>query len=109
MRLMSIAIVLIFCKCNYAQEATSAYLESIIEDVFPPFVSTNSNPECGVRNKNGGAFNLIDRENNAQFGEFMIESDASIFKSIYRRHVFFFQCVIALVFQINLYLIHIYS
>lgn len=92
MRLMSIAIVLIFCKCNYAQEATSAYLESLIEDIFPPFVSTNSNPECGVRNKNGGAFNLIDRENNAQFGEFMIESDASIFKSIYRRHVFFSIC-----------------
>lgn len=40
-------------------------------------VETKSKPsigipdKCGVRNKNGAVFNLIERENESQFGEFM--------------------------------------
>lgn len=60
MRLLSIAIVLVLCKCNYGQHESST----------PHFINRNKKLECGVRNKNeDGVFNLLEYRDTAQFGE----------------------------------------
>lgn len=41
-------------------------------------VSSSRPDRCGVRNINGVAFNLIERDNESQYGEFVMGSDVHI-------------------------------
>lgn len=72
MRLLWTAISLALLQCNYGDDE----FDVIISDIFE--VPSSRPNKCGVRNNNFFTFNLMERDNEAQFGEFVMESKMHI-------------------------------
>lgn len=73
MNLLSILIALVLCNFNYGEEASTVNTENLVNDRIL-FRTSNIRTECGVRNKNHRIFNLNEHDNEAQYGEFIMES-----------------------------------
>lgn len=78
MRLLWTAISLALLQCNYGDDEFDVIIDDeLISDIFKRVPSSRPN-KCGVRNNNFFTFNLMERDNEAQFGEFVMESEMHI-------------------------------